>query len=256
MVAPRWLRHRARMKRHVWIFASGAVCAACSSPPPSAPIPTVALSAVPPPPSASTPLPAPSDTADAGAPQEPEVSCTDQVDQVKSIAHTTMEDCNQIKSNVKSILQKCDPGLDEEVWSTLHSADCMQDVIDDHFAELNAKLSTTDQAKQSSAHSLFRSDLEAHCTRSECTIGYTAYCTARLLACRDDHIEAARRSALAFEKAEAFGKEIREFSDYAKRLCSLPKSAWQDGKVPTDCVNRVLSSLEQCVGTPVGCMQL
>lgn len=232
--------------------AAAALCAACSSPPPA---PAVAISAPPPPPPATAEAKAAAPSASADAEPEPAPpSCDDLMSEAMQRPHTTVEDCDEKTLAISQVLAQCDPDRDRHTWSALQAADCRQDVLDAAFEKLKATLPAADQARQAAAHETYRTNIHAYCVRDRCDIAFTSGCTTGVLHGGFTIVDAARQGALQLDKTGTPGKEtVTVFSEYAKAICSLPKSAWKDGKAPAGCVNRVLATLEDSVGQPGRC---
>jgi hypothetical protein len=236
------------------------LAAACSaSPAPaSAPTPTVAIAPPPPEPSAAQSA-EPDATADAPEPSDPSgLDCDTALDQAKAEAHKTLDDCEEMRQRIVSVLQACQPDVDSVAWGFLHSADCMQDVIDDQVAGLKGKMSASDAAAQAKAGNDFRSALQTYCTRDDCSMSYGAHCTVGLLSCQSAVLGQAAAGTLAFGAgqsgaAQKVEKEVKVFTDYAKAVCALPASAWKDHKAPAGCADQVLRWLSDCPGPKIGC---
>jgi hypothetical protein len=75
-----------------------------------------------------------------------------------------------------------------------------------------------------------------------------AACPGQFYSMRDDQGNMINRGQLKLPEADKKLEKIKnkiptQLIQYADHLCNMPFDVWKDGKVPLDCVNRVLSSL-------------
>lgn len=74
---------------------------------------------------------------------------------------------------------------------------------------------------------------------TDCKIDFYAF--------RESQATQINAKQLDLSVATAHGKPIELFSDFAKKLCALTDLGWKDQKVPTDCINRTLATLQKSV---------